>query len=145
MRTKRITVKEVEYVAFSFAQKLMTYDEPIPEFGSRFPNTLESCIDTPFMQFNRKDLYRGLVGKTSVLFYFLIKNHPFQNGNKRIAVMTILYLFHKNGKWIRMSNEDLYNFAKGIARSKPTSREKIILQIQTTLKKYSIDLKDAHN
>ncbi|OGI74923.1 hypothetical protein A3D36_01340 [Candidatus Nomurabacteria bacterium RIFCSPHIGHO2_02_FULL_36_29] len=143
MRTKRITVREVEYVAFSFAQKLMTYDEPIPEFGTRFQNILESCIDTPFMQFNRKDLYRGLVGKASALFYFLIKNHPFQNGNKRIAVMTVLYLFHKNGKWIKMNNEDLYNFAKGIARSKPTSSEKIIIQIQRTLKKYTIDLKDT--
>ena len=95
------------------------------------------------MQFNRKDLYRGLIGKASALFYFMIKNHPFQNGNKRIAVMTVLYLFHKNGKWIKMSNEDLYNFAKGIARSKPTSREKIIIQIQRTLKKYTIDLKDT--
>ncbi len=143
MRTKKITVKEVEYVAFSFAQKLMTYDEPIPEFGTRFPNILESCIETPFMQFNKKDLYRGLIGKASVLFYFMIKNHPFQNGNKRIAVMAMLYLCHKNGKWIRMSNEDLYNFAKGIAGSKPTSREKIVIQIQKTLKKYLIDLSNA--
>ena len=143
MRTKKITVKEIEYVAFSFAQKLMTYDEPIPEFGTRFPNILESCIETPFMQFNKKDLYRGLIGKASVLFYFIIKNHPFQNGNKRIAVMSMLYLCHKNGKWIRMSNENLYNFAKGIARSKPISREKIVIQIQRTLKKYLIDLRDA--
>lgn len=142
MRTQRITAKEIEYVAFSFARKLMTWDEPIPEFGTRFPNILESCIETPFGRFSRKDLYRGLVGKASILFYLIIKNHPFQNGNKRIAVMTLLYLFHKNGKWIRMSNENLYNFAKGIARSKPTSRDTIVLQIQTTLKKYMIDLKD---
>lgn len=141
MRTKRITVKEIEYVAFSFAQKLLTFNEPIPEFGTRFPNILESCIDTPFMQFDRKDLYRGLIGKSSVLFYFMIKNHPFQNGNKRIAVMTLLYLFHKNGKWIKMSNIDLYNFAKDIAKSKPNSREKIIVEIQETLKKHIVNLK----
>lgn len=140
MRTKKITVKEIEYVAFSFAQKLMTFDEPIPEFGTRYPNKLESCIETPFGQFNRKDFYRGLVGKASVLFYFLIKNHPFQNGNKRIAVMTLLYFLHKNGKWIRIGNEDLYNFAKGIAKSKPASREKIILQTQTVFRKYIINL-----
>jgi len=141
MRTKRITVKEIEYVAFSFAQKLLTFNEPIPDFGTRFPNILESCIDTPFMQFNRKDLYRGLIGKSSTLFYFMIKNHPFQNGNKRIAIMTLLYLFHKNEKWLRINNEDLYNFAKDIAKSKPTSREKIIIQIQRTLKKHLIDLR----
>jgi len=57
--------------------------------------------------------------------------------------MTILYLFHKNGKWIRMSNENLYNFAKGIAKSKPTFREKIIIQIQRTLKKYIVNLKET--
>ncbi len=142
MRTKRITVKEIEYVAFSFAQKLMTFNEPIPEFGTRFPNILESCIDTPFMQFDRKDLYRGLIGKSSALFYFMIKNHPFQNGNKRIAVMTLLYLFHKNEKWLKISNQDLYIFAKNIAKSKPTSREKIIIEIQETLKKHIIDLKE---
>jgi len=141
MRTKKIAVEEIEYVAFSFAKKLMTWNEPIPDFGTRFPNILESCIETPFTQFAKKDLYRGLIGKTSILFYLMIKNHPFQNGNKRIAIMTALYLFHKNGKWIQMSNEDLYNFAKGIAGSKPTSREKIIIQIQTTFKKYLIDLK----
>jgi death-on-curing family protein len=143
MRTKKITVKEVEYVAFSFAKKLMTWDEPIPAFGTRFPNILESCIETPFVQFGGKDLYRGLIGKASILFYLLIKNHPFQNGNKRIAVMTIFYLFHKNEKWIRMSNIDLYNFARGIAKSKPGSREKITVQIQNTLKKYIIPLNEA--
>ena len=136
MKTKKITVGEIEYVAFSLAQKLMTWDEPIPDFGTRFPNILESCIDTPFSSFHRKDLYRGLIGKCSVLFYLIIKNHPFQNGNKRIAVMSLLYFLHKNGKWIKMSNIDLYNFARGIAASRPTSREKIIIHIQNTLQKH---------
>ena len=118
----------------------MTYDEPIPDFGTRFPNILESCINMPFSQFNRKDLYRGLVGKASILFYLIIKNHPFQNGNKRIAVMSLLYFLYKNGKWLKMSNLNLYNFAKGIARSRPSSKEKIILQIQGNINKHIINL-----
>jgi len=140
MRSKKITVIEIEYTAFTFARKIMTYDEPIPDFGTRFPNILESCVAMPFSQFNRKYLYRGIVGKGSILFYLIIKNHPFQNGNKRIAVMSLLYFLYKNGKWLKMSNLDLYNFAKGIARSKPVSREKIILQIQKNIKKHIIDL-----
>mgnify|MGYP001569410355 FL=1 len=140
MRTKKITVKEIEYVAFVLARRLMTWDEPIPDLGSRFPNTLESCIETPFGRFSNKDLYRGLVGKASILFYLIIKNHPFQNGNKRIAVMSLLYFLHKNMKWLRMSETDLYNFAKGIAKSKPTSHEKIIINIQTTIRKKIVAL-----
>lgn len=77
MRPQKITVAEVEYVAFVFARKLMTWDEPIPDFGTRFPNILESCLETPFARFAKKDLYRGLIGKASILFYLLIKNHPF--------------------------------------------------------------------
>lgn len=39
-----------------------------------------------------------------------------------------------------MSNIDLYNFAKGVAKSKPKSREKITVRIQNTLKRYIIPL-----
>lgn len=136
MRPKKISVAEIEYTAFALAKELMTWDEPIPDFGTRFPNVLESCIETPFIQFGRKDLYRGLIGKTSIIFYLLIKNHPFQNGNKRIAVMSLLYFLFKNNKWLKMDKIDLYNFALGVAKSKPTSREKTIIQIQKTLKKH---------
>jgi len=77
MRPKEITVAEIEYIAFNLAKKFMTWDEPIPNFGTRFPNALESCLKTPFAKFSRKDLYRGLINKASILFYLLTKNHPF--------------------------------------------------------------------
>ncbi|QQG42451.1 MAG: Fic family protein [Candidatus Giovannonibacteria bacterium] len=44
---------------------------------------LESCLATPFHSFGGKSAYKGLIGKASMLFYLLVKNHPFQNGNKR--------------------------------------------------------------
>jgi len=140
MRPKNISVAEVEYTAFYFARKLMTWDEPIPDFGSRFPNILESCLETPFGRFDKKDLYRGLIGKASILFYLLIKNHPFQNGNKRIAIMCLLIFLSKNSKWLKMSDNDLYKFSIGIAKSKSSSREKVMINIQATLNKYLIDL-----
>ena len=133
MRPKPITIAEVEYTAFRLAEELMTWDEPIPEFGSRFPNTLESCLNTPFGAFGGKDLYRGIIGKSSMLFYLLIKNHPFQNGNKRIAIICLLYFLHKNNKWIYISNERLYRFAKHVAQSKPNKREPIVKHIQAFL------------
>ncbi|MEX0919257.1 MAG: hypothetical protein WDZ64_00725 [Parcubacteria group bacterium] len=69
MKTKKITIGEIEYTAFSLAKELMKWGEPIPDFGTRFPNVLESCIESPFSRFNKKDLYRGLVGKSGILFY----------------------------------------------------------------------------
>ena len=73
MRTKPLSLAEVEYIAFSLAEKFMTWNEPIPEFGSRFPHILESCLAVPFARFGKKDLYRGVVDKGIMLFYLLMK------------------------------------------------------------------------
>ena len=140
MRPKEITVAEIEYIAFKLAKKLMTWNEPIPGFGTRFPNILESCLKTPFSKFSNKDLYRGINGKSSILFYLLIKNHPFQNGNKRIAVMSLLYFLHKNGYWLKIDKNDLYNFAVGIAKSKAKSKEKTLLGIKIFIDKHITSL-----
>jgi death-on-curing family protein len=139
MILKRIQVNEVEYTAFSLAKRFLEWNEPIPEFGSRFPNKLESCIETPFLRFNRKDLYHGLAGKGSILFYLMIKNHPFKNGNKRIAITSLLYFLVKNGKWLKMPNSDLYRFAKYVAESNPQHKEVVVDQIERMIKKHLIN------
>ncbi len=126
---KRIKLADVEYIAFQLAKKFLDWDEPIPEFSTRFPDKLESCIETPFQTFDRKSLYKGLVGKAAILFYLMNKNHPFQNGNKRIAVTTLMFFLIENGKWLSVSNHDIYEFARSVAGSKPEEREKTMLKI----------------
>lgn len=133
MKTIPISITEVELIAYRLAEKLMKFDEPIPNFGTRFPHILESCIDTPFQKFGGKYLYEGLTRKTSVLFYLMIKNHPFKNGNKRIAMMAMLYLLHKNGKWIEVDNQVLYNFAKWVASSDPSVKNATVSAIEKFL------------
>ncbi len=129
MKIKSINLKEVEYTAFKLAKELMTWDEPIPEFKTRLPNVLESCIQTPFQTYGRP-LYRKLTGKASILFYLMIKNHPFENGNKRIAVMTLFIFLSKNRKWLKVSNSELYKFAVEIAESNPKSKDLYLLKIE---------------
>jgi death on curing protein len=139
MRTQSISINEVEYTAYTLAIQFMTWDEPIPSFSSRFPNSLESCLKTPFQTYQKKHLYRGLIGKAAILFYLMIKNHPFENGNKRIAVMTLFYFLHKNGKWLDVNNKQLYDIALNIAKTKPRSRDAAIRWLQIILKKHLIN------
>jgi death-on-curing family protein len=117
-----ITVKEVEYVAFKLAQEMLSFNEPIPDFSTRFPNILESCLATPFQSFAKKFLYPSFISKAGILFYLLIKNHPFQNGNKRIAMTTLFVFLYKNGKWLKVDAQELYNFTVWIAQSPPQFR-----------------------
>ncbi|MFA5936860.1 MAG: type II toxin-antitoxin system death-on-curing family toxin [Candidatus Paceibacterota bacterium] len=132
---KRINLADVEYTAFQIAKKFMEWSEPIPDFETRFPDKLESCIETPFQTFDRKSLYKGLIGKSSILFYLMIKNHPFQNGNKRIAITTFILFLVQNGKWLSTSNENIYQFACKVAESKPEERTNIMNLISSFIEK----------
>ena len=137
---KSLALTEVEYVAHSLAKELLAWSEPIPDFGSRFPNALESCLAAPFQKFGGKVLYRGLTEKAAILFYLMVKNHPFQNGNKRIAMTALLYFLHKNNKWLRVGNVELYNFAKWVAESNPRLKTETVAAIQKFVKTYMISL-----
>jgi death-on-curing protein len=136
----RISIEEVELIAHRIAKESMRWDEPIPDFSSRYPNILESCLLTPFQTYSRRDLYPGLIGKGAILFYLMIKNHPFQNGNKRLAITTLFVFLSKNGKWIKADNQELYNFAVWVASSPPAYQEEIMAAIQKFLRKNMVDL-----
>src|SRR3989344_4606393 len=129
MQIKLITIEKIKYIAFRLAKDTMSWDEPIPKFDTRFPHALESCIAVPFQRFDKKFLYKGLTGKTSILFYLLIKNHPFQNGNKRIAVTTLLIFLYLNKKWLRSTESELYNLAKWVAESPAEAKDEVVSYI----------------
>ncbi len=137
----QLTLKELEYIAFRLAQEILSFNEPIPNFSSRFPNILESCLMAPFQTYAAKPLYQGLISKTAVLFYLMIKNHPFQNGNKRIAMTTLFVFLHKNKKWLKIDTTELYNFTMWVAQSNPVLKDETVLAIKKLLNKYLIELK----
>jgi death-on-curing family protein len=137
---KTLTLKEVEYLSFQLARETMSFNEPIPEFSTRLPNILESCLATPFQTFGGKSLYVSFLGKASILFYLLIKNHPFQNGNKRIAITTLFLFLHKNKKWLKVDTQELYNFAVWVASSPPKLKDETVKAIEKFNRTYLIDL-----
>lgn len=130
-----LSLWEIEDIAFRLAKETMAWNEPILDFETRFPNILESCLAAPFQTFDKKHLYKGLVEKAAVLFYLMIKNHPFSNGNKRIAVTTLLVFLSLNGKWIEVSNQELYNFAVWVASSPPQVMEDTVGAIESFIEK----------
>jgi len=134
-----IKVSDVQYLAFRLAREQFSFNEPIPDFSTRFPNILESCVLTPFQMFSGKPLYPSLVGKASVLFYLMIKNHPFQNGNKRIAITTLLLFLLFNGKWIRVDNQELYNFTVWVAQSPSKLKDQVVDGIQKFIRTYLVN------
>lgn len=137
---KPLTIAEVEYVAFRLAKELMKWNEPIPDFTTRYPNILESCLVTPFQSFGGKPLYKGFKERAAILFYLMIKNHPFKNGNKRIAMATLFYFLFQQEKWLGVDEQKLYNFAKWVAASEPELKEQTVAAISKFFDRYLVAL-----
>jgi len=139
---KTISILDVQYLAFRLAQEVMSFNEPIPDFSTRFPNILESCLATPFQTFSGKSLYPNLISKASILFYLMIKNHPFQNGNKRIAMTTLFVFLYENKKWLKIDTKELYDFALWVTQSHRKLKGATVKGIEKFLKEYMVDLEE---
>ena len=137
---KTITIQEVEYIAFTLAREKFSFNEPIPDFSTRFPNALESCLAVPFQRFSGKSLYPTLVSKAAMLFYLMNKKNPFQNGNKRIAMTTLFVFLYRNGKWIKVDTQELYNFTVWVAQSPRTVKEETVKATEKFLKRHLVKL-----
>jgi death-on-curing family protein len=90
-------------------------EEPMPDFDSRYPGKLESCLKLPFAGFGNVEFYEGIHKKAVTYFYFCIKNHPFENGNKRFAIIIMLFFLAKNGLWLNIDPVYLYEVSKAVA------------------------------
>ena len=65
-----------------------------------------------------------------MLFYLMIKNHPFQNGNKRIAMTTLFVFLYLNRKWLKVDSKELYNFAVWVAQSPAKLKDETVKAIE---------------
>ena len=53
--------------------------------GIRDEKLLLSAINRPFQTFDGKELYPSAIDKSAAIFQSIIINHPFIDGNKRMA------------------------------------------------------------
>ena len=144
MGSKRINLSHIETIAHQLAVATMNWDEPIPPYRTRYPNVLESCVNVPFQTHNRKDLYPNLHAKAAILFYLLIKNHPFQNGNKRIAVTTTLVFLFLNNEWMTIHPQKLPLSTKNrYAAAQVVRMTQIFSGIELLCQKYCILIPSA--
>jgi death-on-curing family protein len=120
---------------------MMDYNEPMGDFTTRYPNKLESCLEQPFATFGGEDLYPTLLNKAVLLFYLVIKNHPFENGNKRMAVILMLFFLFKNKKFTTVTPDDLYDLALIVARG-DLPIEQHLPMIEKALEDFIIDSED---
>lgn len=66
-------------------------------FGQEKDRSLKSSVASIYQTFGRKELYPSVEEKAANLLYFIVKNHSFVDGNKRIAASAFLWFLDRNG------------------------------------------------
>ena len=105
-------------------------------FGKEKDQSLHSSLNAVMQSFNGKDLYPSVEEKAAHLLYFLVKNHSFVDGNKRIAAAVFLrfadknkLLYNKEGNQ-RIADNALVAMTLMIAESRP--QEKAVIAAMLT-------------
>jgi len=98
-------------------------------FGRERDNSLAGALQAILQTFGKKELYPTLEGKAAHLLYFLVKNHPFVDGNKRIAATLFLWFLQKNSALYRsdgtkrIADNALVAMTLLIAESRPEEKD----------------------
>lgn len=85
------------------------------DVGVRDEALLESAIENIYATFDGIELYPSKEEKAARLWFSLISNHAFVDGNKRIGIYVMLSFLELNGIRIWASNEDVVNLGLSVA------------------------------
>ncbi|MDD5687645.1 MAG: virulence protein RhuM/Fic/DOC family protein [Elusimicrobia bacterium] len=109
-------------------------------FGQKKDKSFESSLRTIYQTFDGKDVYPTIEEKAANLLYFIVKNHSFVDGNKRIAAALFIcflqknrILFSKDGS-SHIDNNSLVALTLMIATSKTSEKDVMIKVILNLLK-----------
>lgn len=76
---------------------------------------LETAVSVPQQSMFGVDLYEDLPSKAAALSHAIIRNHPFSDGNKRVAVVALAEMLARNGAELTATNDELYDLALAAA------------------------------
>jgi prophage maintenance system killer protein len=110
-------------------------------FGNEKDDSFKSSISTINQTFDGKELYPSVEEKAAHLLYFVVKNHSFTDGNKRIAAWLFVWYLAKNNYLLnskgnpKVANNALATITLMVALSKPEEKELMVLVIVNSINK----------
>ena len=133
-----LTYENAEQVIQEIKTELMNKKEVSGLFGQETGEKFKAILGNIYQTFNKKELYPSLEEKAAHLLYFVIKDHPFVDGNKRIASFLFVYFLDKNNYLYRLTGEKkindnaLVSLSLLMAVSEPKEKD-ILIKIITNL------------
>ncbi len=120
-------------------QTLIAKGEATELFGNEKAGEFKGNLLNIYQSFGGEELLPSVEQKAANLLYYIIKGHPFNDGNKRIGAYLFVLFLHKNGILHKPNGEPKINdnalasLALLVATSAPEQKEIIIKLVMNML------------
>ncbi len=146
---ENVTKRKAKYISYDqaldsierFRSRLTATKQATELFGREVSHKLPGILLSIQQAYAGKDLYLSLEEKAAHLFYFVIKDHPFVDGNKRIGSLLLLlflvanhFLYNRKGDR-KINDTALATLALLVAESKPDQKDTMIKLIVNLINK----------
>lgn len=84
--------------------------------GVRDEHALESCLAQPQAFVFDVERFPALVDKAAAYCFFIVRNHPFFDGNKRTGFTGALHFLHVNGVAAQFEQDESYDIILEVAK-----------------------------
>ncbi|OFY94228.1 MAG: hypothetical protein A3K10_17615 [Bacteroidetes bacterium RIFCSPLOWO2_12_FULL_31_6] len=130
--TYEIKYEEAKPEIDALKQKLIDLKEATALFGNEKDDSFRGILGNVLQTFDGQYLYPSIEEQAANLLYFVIKNHPFSDGNKRIGAFLFIWFLEKNkhrldtnGK-VKINEFGLVALALLVAQSNPSDKDLMI-------------------
>lgn len=139
--TYEIEYKEAKLAIEELKKQLISKKEATVLFGNEKDQSFSGILKSIVQTFDSVYLYPSIEEQAAHLLYFIIKNHPFTDGNKRIGAFLFIWFLEKNKHRFKRSGEVKINdngltaLALLVAQSNPNEKElmvKLIISLLST-------------
>lgn len=133
------TLAEARTALATLKRELMARGEATDLFACDRGDGLEALLGNLDQSVFGQPAYPSVEAKAAHLLYFVIKNHPFADGNKRSGAFLFVDFLHRNGRLIDASSVPVINdiglaaLALLVAESDPAHKETMIRLIMNML------------
>ncbi|HZV71029.1 MAG TPA: virulence protein RhuM/Fic/DOC family protein [Saprospiraceae bacterium] len=130
--TYEIEYKDANEAIAELKKNLTKRKEATALFGNQKDESFKGLLGNVVQTFDGNYLYGSIEEQAAHLLYFVIKNHPFSDGNKRIGAFLFIWFLEKNRHRFKKSGELKINdnalvaLALLVAQSNPEDKELMI-------------------
>ncbi|MDX2135852.1 MAG: virulence protein RhuM/Fic/DOC family protein [Saprospiraceae bacterium] len=130
--TYEIEYTEAKAAIAELKSQLMAKKEATELFGNEKDDSFSGILGSIVQTFGGQYLYPSIEEQAAHLLYFVIKNHPFSDGNKRIGAFLFVWFLEKNKHRFKASGELKINdnaltaIALLVAQSDPNEKELMV-------------------